>query len=113
MENTVIEFLDVPKNSLDKIYQNRVIDWHEDTDHILHLFEKHAENYRKKICVKCSNEQKIIRECCTTDEIDSNGNPKTWCRHMGVAGCKKLKPQIDKHIDFHPMFFNSSLQEQP
>ena len=101
-----LEFLDVPTNPLSVIYQNRLTDWHENGENILRLFEKHEEEYRIKICVNCDEAQKKNRGCYQSDELDSNGNLKTSCEHMSRAGCKKLKEIRDKHIDFHPMFFN-------
>ena len=60
VKKTSLEFLDVQTNPLSEIYQNRLIDWHENGEHILQLFEKHEEEYRIKICVNCDEVQKKL-----------------------------------------------------
>ena len=107
MEKSSLNFIDIKNNPLQEIYQNRLIDWHENGENIIRLYEKHEEEYRKKICVNCDDVQKEKRGCYRSKELDSNGNLKTSCEHMSKAGCKKLKEIRLKHINFHPMFFNS------
>ena len=101
-----LEILDTPSSPLQEINQNRILDWNEERDHIFELFEKHKEKYRTKICVKCTDEQKIKRNCGVGKGLDSNGNILTYCTHMDKACTKKYQKQIMKHIDFHPLFFN-------
>ena len=109
MEKASLEFLNVPKNHQEN-HENRLEDWHEDGQHLEVLFEKHAADYRKKICSNCSDKQKVIRNCYVGKGLDSNGNPKTSCNHMSKARYVKFRKEIFKHIDFHPMFFNPQLQ---
>lgn len=102
-----LKFLDVPKNTLQQIQQERIIDWHENGLHLNRLFLEYDENYRKKICVNCTKTQRKIRNCYACDGIDSNGNSNTSCKHMTNAKCKKFKKQINDHINFHPVFFQT------
>ena len=106
MDTPSLKFIETPSSPLQETIQNRHADWHENGEHILQLFEKHAEEYRIKICVNCDKAQQKNRRCYKSDELDSNGNLKTSCEHMTKAGCKKLKDIRSKHIDFHPLFFN-------
>ena len=106
MDNASLKFLDVPENPLQNIYQERVTDWKESQDHINALIEKHHEKYRQRVCTKCTNEQKIKRNCAFEEELDSNGNLKTCCNHMSRAGYQKYQDIILKSMDFHPLFFN-------
>ena len=106
MDNDSLKFLNVPETPLQKIYQNRIIDWEEERDHIFDLFEIHKEKYRKKICVKCNDEQKVQRNCGVGKGLDSNGNMRTYCAHMDRACTKKYQKRVWNHIDLHPLFFN-------
>ena len=106
MDNTSLNFLEIPENPLQEIYQERITDWRESQDQINMLIEKHHEKYRQRVCTKCTAEQKIKRNCAYKEEFDSNGNLKTYCNHMNHAGYRKYRDIILKSADFHPLFFN-------
>ena len=106
MDKPSLEIINTSPSPLQEIYQERVIDWRESQDHINTLVEKHHEKYRQRVCVKCSDVQKIKRNCAVADGLDSNGNPKTYCNYMSHAGYRKHKDLILKSMDFHPLFYN-------
>jgi len=121
MKRASLEFLDLPKTTLQQIQKERIDDWHEDGKHLGDLMKKYEEDYRIKICSKCiGTQQQIDRKCYNHTEkngkyylekygklpLDSNGNDLTNCNHLVKAQYNKFRDKIFTHIDFHPMFFN-------
>ena len=88
----------VPITPLEKIFDERIKDWIEDGLVLNHQRQKHREKYRKKICIKCTHEQKKHRNCIVIDyELD-----KRSCSHMERAVSKKFIKKAQIHTASHP-----------
>lgn len=110
MTKASLEFLKIPKYSLLDIKKRRLEDWYENGTHLEELLNQYREDYREKICMTCSNEQKKKRKCHTYPGFDSNGNLKRSCGHMLNAQANKFRKKIYAHIDFHPLFYNPTTE---
>lgn len=85
-------------------YMNKLTDWKEEIENLLLLADKYEEAYRMRVCVKCSDAQKVKRNCHAFNEHDSNNNLITSCMHMSRSVNRKLADRADKHIESHPMW---------
>ena len=95
-----IEFLPSPEpTTLQKIFNERLIDWHEAGAILLTKMKKHKENYRKKICSKCSPKQQEKRKCV---KYTINGKELQSCGHMDSACGQYFKEEMNAHMNFHP-----------
>ena len=103
MRKATLEFLDISEHPLTYLKTQRMIDWSEEGDNIMRKFEKHQEQYRENICKKCSTVQQKKRQCQKIPEIDSNGNPLTFCEHMNKATHSKYRKEISKYINSNPV----------
>jgi len=97
-----IQFIDIPKSNhpLDKILEERMIDWHENSSLLLRKMTEHREKYRKKICTGCIDTQQQKDRNCIGMVID--GRKIFSCSHMDLAVCSKFKKEFDAHMNFHP-----------
>ena len=83
---------------LEKVFDDRIIDWIEDGMNLNHQMQKHREKYRKKICTKCSDTQKEIRGCVIVDEVLD----KRDCSHMDSALNQKFREKNKIHTEANP-----------
>ena len=96
-------YLKIPNYTLENLQKQRLVDWHEEGEHLLIQLKKYREDYRKKICSKCiGTQQQKDRNCIAENENDSNGNLKTYCNHMITAQNSKFKEKFEAHLNFHP-----------
>lgn len=95
-----IEFIPFKRSTSSQIYRERVVDWVELGALLLRKFRLHREEYRKKICASCSEEQKVKRKCVENTLLD--GRKIVTCGHMRSTTGKKFKKEINKHMSFHP-----------
>ena len=109
MKKSTLRFLDAPKGPLDQTFENRVTDWREEGKHLLELFDKHEEEYRKNICSTCSVEQQTKRKCL---KIRIDDEILTYCDHMNRARCAKFKKEIQHHIYSHPALFTINMLQK-
>ena len=93
-----------PLTPLEKIYDERVIDWVEDGMNINHQMQIHREKYRAKICSKCSDKQRETRECVIVDGVSD----KRDCSHMDKAVYAKFNKQNIIHLNSHPRNFRKT-----
>lgn len=105
-----ISFPQTSLTELDKIRQDRMLDWLEDGVGLKQRFEITEAQYRQKSCKKCiqQNNQKI-RGCIESNSIDILGNKKTYCGHLRRAVNQRLRIKIIQHFDFHPALVNKQL----
>lgn len=80
----------------------RVIDWHEEGRHVKKILIDYDQNYRKKICSKCTEQQQKARNCLKLDMYTSEGIQLKHCNHMDKARVRKHKQLIKNHIQLHP-----------
>lgn len=99
MSQKRIEFIPFKRKTLNKIYHERVLDWIEASDLLLKKTQLHKEEYRKKICSSCSEEQQKKRKCV---KYTIDGKKLQSCGHMDSACGKKFKKEFDEHMSFHP-----------
>ena len=85
-----------------KLFLERVTDWHEDGDHIQKLLHDYDNQYRKKICSKCTIEQQRLRNCIRIDMYTNEGIQITSCNHMDQARTRKHSKLIRKFIQSSP-----------
>ncbi|MDD9814154.1 MAG: hypothetical protein OXU37_07835 [Thaumarchaeota archaeon] len=90
--------LEIRKLPGSPLWEARMEDWIENGDRILRLHEEHEEQYRRKICSKCSPGQRIRRDCTSLipdcDELS--------CDHMKRAFARKHGRLIHQHAELHP-----------
>ena len=108
MSKASLEFLKIPKYTVNDLKKQRLEDWRENGKHLKELFEQYDEEYRIKICSKCDDKQKKERKCYVFPAFDSNGNLKTRCNHMVKAQSNKFRKKIYSHIKLHLSFYNPS-----
>lgn len=104
-----ITFLETILTDIDKIRQERLIDWLENGIHLEQKFEIVKAQYRQKICSKCDESQRERRGCVIGRGVDVNNNPITHCTHLVNSANKKLNSGWLKHIDLHPAVNNKPL----
>ena len=85
-----------------KQFLERIVDWHEEGNHIVKILTEYDQNYRKKICSKCTEEQQKKRNCLKLDMYTSEGIQLKHCSHMNNARVRKHKQLIRKHMQLHP-----------
>jgi len=85
------------------LFLERVIDWHEDGEHIQKLLHDFDNQYRKKICSKCTKEQQQVRNCIRIDMYTNEGIQITSCNHMDQARTRKNSKIIKKFIQSSPV----------
>lgn len=105
MTLATLESLEILKNNVDYL-QLRIEDWHQNGKGLKSQMIRYREEYRQKICVNCTNEQKKVRQCHVFPGFDSNGNLKRSCGHMCKAESNKFREKIYTQIEFHPIFYN-------
>ncbi len=94
-----------PKNTISrKQFLERVIDWHEEGQHLKKNLIEYDQNYRNKICSSCTVERQQKRNCLKLDMYTSDGIQLKHCNHMDRARVRKHKGMITKHIQLHPSF---------
>ncbi len=94
-----------PKSTITRrLFLERVTDWHEDGDHIQKLLHDYDNQYRKKICSKCSVVQQQKRNCVKIDMYTNEGIQITSCSHMDQARTQKHSKIIRKFIQSNPAF---------
>ena len=99
MSQKRIEFIPFERNTLSQIYHERVLDWIESGDLLLKKARLHNQEYRKKICSSCSEEQQKKRKCI---KYTIDGKELQSCGHMDSACGQKFKKKFDQHMNFHP-----------
>lgn len=99
MSQKRIEFIPFERKTLSQIYRERVIDWIESGDLLLKKTRLHNEEYRKKICSSCSEDQQKKRKCVKYAIDDKELQS---CGHMDSACGQKFKKEFDEHMSFHP-----------
>ena len=81
--------------------RERIIDWHEEGEHIKKLLLDYDWDYRRKVCTKCplttQRKLKCFRVNNFKDEIQ-----ETHCKKMDKARTQKYRKTIMKFINFHP-----------
>jgi len=97
--NTLKVVKSVSITPLEKIYDERLIDWIEDGINLNHQREKHRERYRAKICAKCTDEQKKYRNCVV---VDHNADKRS-CGNMEKAVLQKFVEKAKIHSISHPL----------
>lgn len=102
MTSRGLRILDVSSGPSNPAYEARLRDWEEDGDHLQKLCDEYEDSYRKKICSKCTQEQKIKRKCI---EIEVDGRALTYCNHMNYAKCRKFRKEIRHNVESHPALF--------
>ncbi len=85
-----------------KQFLERVIDWHEEGNHIIRILTEYDQKYRKKICSKCTEKQQQKRNCLKLDMYTSEGIQLKHCSHMDKARVSKNKQLIRNHMQLHP-----------
>lgn len=99
-----ITFPETSLSDIDKIRQERFVDWLENGVHLEHLFEIAKAQYRQKICItNCDESQKEKRGCVKGRGLDMNNCQITHCMHLIKSANKKLNEEFLKHIALHPM----------
>ena len=83
-------------------FVERMTDWHEDGHHVKSLLTKYDQDYRLKICSRCSISQRQKRNCLELDMYTASGMQLRHCGHMDKARVAKHKKMIIKHIQSNP-----------
>lgn len=82
--------------------QARIIDWHEEGEHIKKLLLDYDWSYRKKICTKCPIETRQKLRCFRVDNFKDEIQ-ETHCKKMDRARTQKYRKTIMNFINFHPL----------
>lgn len=82
--------------------QARIIDWHEEGEHVKKLLLGYDWEYRKKICTKCPLETKQKLRCFSVNNF-KDGIQETHCKKMHRARTQKYRKTIMNFINFHPL----------
>ena len=82
--------------------QARIIDWHEEGEHIKKLLLDYDWKYRKKICTKCPIGAKQKLRCFRVNNF-KDGIQETHCKKMDRARTQKYRKTIMNFINFHPL----------
>lgn len=109
MAKTRMEVFRPPKGPLDRVFENRMLDWREEGRRLRIITTKYENEYRKKICSKCSIEQQAERRCM---RIKIDGKTLTYCNHMNRAKRSKFRKEIDRHILSHPGLFTILMHQK-
>ena len=99
MSESTIEFLSFQTNTLTQIYRERFLDWIESGKILSRKMSIHKDEYRKKICSSCSEEQQKKRKCI---KYVIDGKQLQSCGHLDSSCGKKFKKEFDNHMNFHP-----------
>jgi len=83
--------------------QARIIDWHEEGNHIKKLLLDYDWEYRKKICSKCSLGTRQKLRCLSVDNFQ-DGIQETHCGKMDKARTQKYRKTMMNFINFHPLW---------
>lgn len=93
----------IPKPTITrKVFLERVIDWQEEGNHIQKLLHDYNNEYRKKICTKCTLEEQQKRNCVRIDMYTNKGIQITSCSHMDKARNRKYNKLIRKFMHSNP-----------
>ena len=82
--------------------QARIIDWHEEGEHIKKLLLDYDWEYRKKICTNCPLETQQKLRCLRVNNF-KDGIQETHCKKMDRARTQKYRKIIMNFINFHPL----------
>lgn len=80
----------------------RIIDWHEEGEHVKKLLLDYDWKYRKKICTKCPLETQQKLKCFRVNNF-KDGIQETHCKKMDRARTQKYRKIMMKFIDWHPL----------
>lgn len=102
MQGESIQF-QKPRSTISrKQFLERVIDWHEEGNHVIQILTSYDQDYRKKICSTCTKEQQQKRNCLELDMFTAEGIQLKHCNHMNKARVRKHKSLIRNHMQLHP-----------
>lgn len=96
MPSKRIKFIPHEKTDLEKIQYTKRIDWINAGGPLFEKTVVYKNNYRKKICSKCSIEQQTKRKCV---RYVINGKKLTSCGHMDSACGSMFKEEFDEWMD--------------
>ena len=108
MQNRSIIFLKQNIDQLTEIYNERFIDWVEAGKLLRLQMAEHRIQYKQKICSKCTQEQKIKRNCI---EYVAGGKTQRQCNHMVKAIGQKFWKQNKAHWASHPALFDKKIRK--
>lgn len=81
--------------------RERIIDWHEEGEHIKKLLLDYDWDYRRKVCTKCPLTTQRKLKCFRVNNF-KDGIQETHCKKMDKARTQKYRKTIMKFINFHP-----------
>lgn len=98
----------LPGTPFQSAWNARVEDWRESSEKLLKLDKEHAEGYRRRVCSRCTPEQRVQRECSSL----TAGYEELECDHMKRAFVRKYGWLIDQNVELHPLFVRMRLNAE-